>query len=240
MPRRATLLAAAGVILAGVTGALLFRHPPVPAPAPETSTDEVLVRRRPTTAKSALPPSHHFTGQIETAAVNSPPVDPPTRPANSVAHEGVVNPFSVAARHTPFVSPPPQQQQSPFSQGGFSAPPPATPASQAPPAYVPPAYVPPAYNPPPAVLERTHIVVDGDTLTDIAEHYLGSGKRYNEIFAANRDLLQHPDLLPIGARLRIPAGNVAAASPMTESSTEPAGSMTPIPGNSWRRGRSKP
>jgi hypothetical protein len=157
-----------------------------------------------------------------------------------VAHEGVVNPFSVAARHTPFVSPPPQQQQSPFSQGGFSAPPAAAPAQQqAPPAYVPPADVPPAYNPPPAVLERTHIVVDGDTLTDIAEHYLGSGKRYNEIFAANRDLLQHPDLLPIGARLRIPAGNVAA-SPVAESSTEPAGSMTPIPGNAWRRGRAKP
>ena len=74
-------------------------------------------------------------------------------------------------------------------------------------------------------------MIDGDTLTDLAELYLGSGRRYPEIFEANRDVLQHPDLLPIGARLRIPGEGPVAQS------TANAPEMTPIPPNAWRRGR---
>ncbi|HWB12311.1 MAG TPA: LysM peptidoglycan-binding domain-containing protein [Pirellulales bacterium] len=50
----------------------------------------------------------------------------------------------------------------------------------------------------------THRIVDGDTLSDLAQRYLGSSKRFSVIFNANRDRLQSPDLLPIGAELRIP------------------------------------
>jgi LysM repeat protein len=50
-----------------------------------------------------------------------------------------------------------------------------------------------------------HKIVDGDTLGDIAARYLGSAARAMEIFEANRDLLTDPELLPIGAELKIPA-----------------------------------
>jgi nucleoid-associated protein YgaU len=59
-----------------------------------------------------------------------------------------------------------------------------------------------ALLPPPA--ETRHRISDGDTLALLARHYLGDAGRAEEIFAANRDLLTSPDLLPIGAMLRIP------------------------------------
>lgn len=52
---------------------------------------------------------------------------------------------------------------------------------------------------------RKHVVRDGDTLGGLAEQYYGDARRYKELFAANRDLLSNPELLPIGATLQIPA-----------------------------------
>ena len=52
---------------------------------------------------------------------------------------------------------------------------------------------------------KTHTIVDGDTLGDLAARYLGSATRSLEIFEANRDVLSKPELLPIGAELKIPA-----------------------------------
>jgi nucleoid-associated protein YgaU len=51
---------------------------------------------------------------------------------------------------------------------------------------------------------QTHIVVDGDTLAALAQRYLRSASRANEIFEANRDVLRDPALLPIGVELKIP------------------------------------
>jgi nucleoid-associated protein YgaU len=51
---------------------------------------------------------------------------------------------------------------------------------------------------------RTHRIVDGDTLGALAQRYLGSASRAGEIFAANRDVLFDPQLLPIGVILKIP------------------------------------
>jgi nucleoid-associated protein YgaU len=50
-----------------------------------------------------------------------------------------------------------------------------------------------------------HRIVDGDTLPQLAQRYLGSAERQGEIFEANRGVLSSPDLLPIGAMLKIPA-----------------------------------
>jgi nucleoid-associated protein YgaU len=50
----------------------------------------------------------------------------------------------------------------------------------------------------------THRVVDGDTLAALAERYLGSADRADDLYQANRDVLQSPRLLPIGAELKIP------------------------------------
>lgn len=52
---------------------------------------------------------------------------------------------------------------------------------------------------------RTHIIQDGDSLPSLAARMLGSADRADEIFQANRDVLSHPDLLPIGQTLVIPA-----------------------------------
>ena len=57
----------------------------------------------------------------------------------------------------------------------------------------------------------THRVVDGDTLARLAEQYLGNSSRRLEIFEANRRLLKDPDVLPIGADLKIPPQNPVAA-----------------------------
>jgi len=53
--------------------------------------------------------------------------------------------------------------------------------------------------------ELTHTIVDGDTLEDLAQRYLGSADRHLEIFEANRDVLSSPSVLPIGKHLRIPS-----------------------------------
>ncbi len=51
---------------------------------------------------------------------------------------------------------------------------------------------------------RTHTIVDGDTLRDLARRYLGAADRYLEIHQWNSDVLANPDVLPIGGLLRIP------------------------------------
>lgn len=51
---------------------------------------------------------------------------------------------------------------------------------------------------------RTHIVADGDSLPRLAQRYLGDASRSEEIFEKNRDLLTHPDLLPLGVELKLP------------------------------------
>jgi nucleoid-associated protein YgaU len=49
-----------------------------------------------------------------------------------------------------------------------------------------------------------HRIVDGDTLPALAETYLGDPSRWRDLLEANRDVLVHPDLLPLGERIRIP------------------------------------
>ena len=53
---------------------------------------------------------------------------------------------------------------------------------------------------------RTYVVKAGDNLTRIAARTLGSGERWDEIFAANRDQLASPDALVTGQTLRLPVG----------------------------------
>jgi len=76
-------------------------------------------------------------------------------------------------------------------------------APQAPPG--PAAVVPPAVEAAPApAAERWHEVVRGDTLGGIAAKYYGKASLYMKIFEANRDILDNPDLIKVGQKLRIP------------------------------------
>ena len=74
--------------------------------------------------------------------------------------------------------------------------------------------------------ELRHRVEDGDTLTKLAVRYLGRAEAYREIYELNRAVLADPDLLPIGAVLRIPArGQPGPAVAAPESTT----GMVPVP-----------
>lgn len=54
----------------------------------------------------------------------------------------------------------------------------------------------------------THRIVDGDTLPLLAERYLGSASRANEIYEVNRAVLaEGPGLLPLDKVLKIPSGD---------------------------------
>lgn len=53
--------------------------------------------------------------------------------------------------------------------------------------------------------EIRHRIIDGDSLPDLADQYLGDRQLYLELYEYNRDILDSPDLLPIGQEIRIPA-----------------------------------
>jgi hypothetical protein len=57
-----------------------------------------------------------------------------------------------------------------------------------------------------------HVVVDGDSLERIASRYLSDPQRSREIFELNRGVLTNPELLPIGAELKIPERIASAKS----------------------------
>jgi LysM repeat protein len=55
-----------------------------------------------------------------------------------------------------------------------------------------------------AAEERIHKVKRGDTLGKIAKKYYGKAGLYPKIFEANRDILDDPNLIKVGQKLRIP------------------------------------
>lgn len=58
--------------------------------------------------------------------------------------------------------------------------------------------------PPPQPTQRTHTVVSGDTLWDIAAKYYGSGAKYPTIVSANQDKIKNPNLIYPGQVFVIP------------------------------------
>ena len=52
--------------------------------------------------------------------------------------------------------------------------------------------------------ERLYEVVAGDTLGALAKRFYGNAGKYMKIFEANRDILDNPDLIKVGQKLRIP------------------------------------
>ncbi len=103
-----------------------------------------------------------------------------------------------------------------------------------------------------------HRIADGDTLGQLAAHYLGSADRWRELYDFNRDVLTNPELLPIGAELRIPTapfrtsegrgqgsgvggqGDDAAAAPAVENQAAVARPVSqPLDGATKEPARSK-
>ncbi len=63
--------------------------------------------------------------------------------------------------------------------------------------------VPPTRTPATSTRFEEHRVQSGDTLSGIAEKYLGSSSRYMEIYEMNRDRLRTPHDLRVGKALRV-------------------------------------
>jgi LysM repeat protein len=52
--------------------------------------------------------------------------------------------------------------------------------------------------------ERIYEVQSGDTLGKISQQFYGKASKYMKIFEANRDILDNPDLIKVGQKLKIP------------------------------------
>ena len=56
-----------------------------------------------------------------------------------------------------------------------------------------------------AARTRTYVVKSGDSLSKIAKELLGDANRWPEIYEANRDEIEDPNLIYPGQELRIPS-----------------------------------
>lgn len=60
--------------------------------------------------------------------------------------------------------------------------------------------------PPAAGKVEYYVIQKGDTLSKIAQQYLGNAAAYPKIFEANREVIKDPDLIYPGQKIRIPLG----------------------------------
>jgi nucleoid-associated protein YgaU len=58
--------------------------------------------------------------------------------------------------------------------------------------------------PPPELKIEYYVIQKGDTLSKIAKQFLGNAMDYPKIFEANREVIQDPDLIYPGQKIRIP------------------------------------
>lgn len=71
----------------------------------------------------------------------------------------------------------------------------------------------------------THEVVAGETLSSISLKYLGTNRRFMDVYEANRDVLRGPNDLVVGMKLKIPAKDSSA-----QTGTSPSASAVPETG----------
>jgi nucleoid-associated protein YgaU len=200
-------LVAAGAALAGPTIAALVRevarHQQV-APAVAAPPGAAGAMQAPATAPPAAPPLATQT-PVEWPAVEAagqgpalpldPHYQPPPRPAPlppvTADLAGFAPEVSAAYRST-FAAPPPpllDAHRPPPLAAGWTA------HEVAPP---------PVAEMPAAVVPQTYVIRDGDDLTGIATRLYGHASAATAIWTANRDALPDPNVLPIGAAIRLP------------------------------------
>ena len=85
---------------------------------------------------------------------------------------------------------------------------------------------------PAAVVPQTYVIRDGDDLTGIATRFYGHAAAATAIWSANRDTIPDPNVLPIGAVVRLPPAWTMVASPGDDPrAIEPRpGVALPLPG----------
>lgn len=210
MHRGAKIALASGIVLSGLVGAALFRKSPSPATPhePPTATSD---RPIAPAAGEDPPTAARLSGRVDPVRAAETAASPTTKRAPGAAPND-----SFAERHSAVESGPPlsARKQTVFSKA---------PADDSASASAAPA----------ARSGQLHKVRDGDTLSSLARHYLGSSKRFLEIYEANRELLSNPDLLPIGAELKIPLAEVAVRTTAPAARVDPP--LTPLPARPTER-----
>jgi nucleoid-associated protein YgaU len=197
MDQRIRLAVAASVMLGGLLVALLFRHPAaqIDLPIPGPSDQLVLRKTGPASAPVAIEP-----GKLpgESPAVPAAPAAGRASPTVLAPSAGTNAPPDLAKT---FPEGSPTTTRWGTSTGQMF---PDLSRQAAP---------------------KTHKIIDGDSLETLAKRYMGSADRANEIFEANRDVLSQPQILPIGAELKIPPKEQSAQ----HSSPSPTpGRMVPV------------
>lgn len=204
MQRGAKFALASTIVLGGLIGAALFRKPPQPAIAPRTPPADA-----PKWSTSPLPVDEPAAAQL------SGQIDPAEATATDTAAKPSLTAEPLTTNDTRRETMPSSWQQAVTSAV------PASPFEQR---------VAAGAN----AAAQFHRIRDGDTLSSLARQYLGSSKRFMEIYEANLDRLSNPDLLPIGAELKIPPADAVreAPEPVDDAIVAP---MTQIPPGTFRR-----
>jgi nucleoid-associated protein YgaU len=202
MDRTVKLAVAAAVLLTGIAAALLFRREPHGSARPGPPPGEQLVLR-------------NQTGPPQAKAAAGPPASPrpPVVEPREATDRRASRPETLGLPAT--LGPPPALAQS-YSDGMNSAAAGPGDFDDSLGLHALPAAAGPSYgqvrNPATVFgdVPQTHTIVDGDTLEALAARYLGSADRAAEIYELNREVLPGPEVLPIGAELRLPPREPAA------------------------------
>jgi hypothetical protein len=193
--RKPKLIAAGAVLTIGVSLAMLFRRTESQVALPAQTETPLTAALAPAPSPAVTPTPPLVVTPTETPA----PLDGQRSPLASVPATnvgltaGVGMPTSVAPL-TPAHAPPTAIASDPLTTL------PAVNASGGRPVYMTDATT----NEAPAAPYEIHVVHEGDSLERLAERYLADGGRSLELFDLNRDVLDNPHLLPIGAELKIP------------------------------------
>ncbi|MDB5341610.1 MAG: LysM domain/BON superfamily protein [Planctomycetaceae bacterium] len=179
------------VLVLGVVGAFLFRREQVS----ENRTPTLKTARKIDERIAERPRTPYMTGDVEfdqdeasTAKERQDGLSSNDRPAHAVPPnwlEDEEDPFQVA--------------RSPQSNSGAIQVPPRAGSSNL------------ATDTAQTATLQTHIIQSGESLSTIAEHYLGSQGRFQELYDANRDVLTDPNRLPLGTTIVIPPKNKVAS-----------------------------
>lgn len=184
--RAARLVSFTGIIAAGLLLALPFRQSgPASAPVPRDDHPLELPLRQPDFLSEASAP-----GEVSPAVgliASNPPMLKPGPPLHEASY------FVPMRPDLEQLAPPPEL---PVDFEPALIPPPTSPAG---------AWRPPRRNFATKDRQpRAYRLRDGDTLESLAQKFLGSAARAEEIYALNRQTLSTPDLLPIGTTIVIP------------------------------------
>ncbi|MFM7159118.1 MAG: LysM peptidoglycan-binding domain-containing protein [Planctomycetaceae bacterium] len=240
---------AVGLALVGLVGAMFYRHEPdnldtVPPPLADQAAIDKEIAQSPRAPYlnpiddldkgEAVKPAGGTTTGPGAANARGPLADPGDDLDATDRETGLATARTGTAEPDP-LRPPARREEIPAHNREWTA----TPSRTENPAAGGLAAGPAGSNPNPGAkpAQRRHVVQAGDTLTRIAERYLGSKAYVRDIYQANRDRMRSIDDLPEGASLvipdpaslsRSPGGSASTGTPPAGPPREPAPARTRV------------